>query len=197
MNLALFDFDGTITNTDTFSKFIYETAPKTRLSIGKLILAPIVVGYKLGIVPARLTRTVVARIAFFRRCEQQVLSEGKLFAQKYIPTVLRKEAMQQLAWHKQRGDLVVVVSASLNAYLSPWCEQHGFQLLCSTLESHKGLLTGKYLSGDCSGIEKVNRINSKLNLDEFDTIYAYGDAPEDNEMLEIANVKYYQWNRLA
>ncbi len=197
MNLALFDFDGTITTTDTFSKFIYETSPRVRLKLGMLILAPIVVGYKLGIVPARVTRTVVARIAFFRRCEQKVLADGKFYAQTYIPTVLREKAMKKLAWHKQRGDLVIIVSASINAYLSPWCEHHGLSLICSTLESEKGLLTGKYIHGDCSGKEKVKRVESRLNLDDFDTVYAYGDTAEDNDMLKLADFKYYQWDKIA
>lgn len=38
MNLALFDFDGTITSEDTYTKFIFYSTPKVRMGIGLLLV---------------------------------------------------------------------------------------------------------------------------------------------------------------
>ncbi|UNA35862.1 HAD-IB family phosphatase [Klebsiella variicola subsp. variicola] len=66
--------------------------------------------------------------------------------------------MQRIAWHQARGDTVVVVSASLDVYLRPWCQQHHLELLCSEVEFQNGAATGKYQGGDCSGLAKKARI---------------------------------------
>jgi len=197
MNLALFDFDGTITTDDTFTSFIYRSIPRHRRLIGTLALSPFILGYKTGFIPARIMRIAISWFTFGGRKEETVQAEAFAYCQEHLPKVLRKNAMERLYWHKEQGDKVVVVSASLNAYLEPWCEQHGIELLCSTLEAKKGLLTGKYIAGDCSGSEKARRINNKYTLSEFDTVFAYGDTAEDNEMLDLADIKYYQWERLA
>ncbi|MBM7070767.1 HAD family hydrolase [Shewanella sp. 202IG2-18] len=196
MNLALFDFDGTITTADTFTEFIKQTTPKRRKIIGKLALAPIIVGYKLGLIPAHKARPKVAHFVFKGRNETEVFEEGKRFADHYISTVLRQEAIERIQWHKDNADRIVVVSASINPYLTHWCEQHDLELLCSKLEVKNGILTGNYFGADCSRHEKVNRINALLNVSDFNTIYAYGDTDEDNEMLAIADEKFFQWRKI-
>ena len=40
MNLALFDFDGTITECDTFTPFIKKAIPRSRMIVGRLLLMP-------------------------------------------------------------------------------------------------------------------------------------------------------------
>lgn len=48
MNLALFDFDGTITHNDTFSLFLKFSLNKKTQILGGIRLAPYIAGYKLG-----------------------------------------------------------------------------------------------------------------------------------------------------
>ena len=40
MNLALFDFDGTITDADMYTKFLHYSGTKPRKVVGNLLLAP-------------------------------------------------------------------------------------------------------------------------------------------------------------
>lgn len=40
MDIALFDFDGTITYQDTFTQFIKTAIPKRRQKWGRILLAP-------------------------------------------------------------------------------------------------------------------------------------------------------------
>ena len=48
MNLALFDFDGTITTHEMLPPSVYSAVPPARLRVGRLLLAPWLAGYKLG-----------------------------------------------------------------------------------------------------------------------------------------------------
>ncbi len=196
MNLALFDFDGTITNKDTFTAFLYFAATKQRLFWGKLLLLPQILSYKAGLLSAAKARELVAGFAF-KGCQlSQLHLSGNQFAQNIIPKHLKPKAIERIQWHKDQGDKIVVVSASLNVYMSFWCKTHGLDLICSKFETKNGLITGKYNPNDCSGEEKARRIKSEYDLDKFKTIYAYGDTLEDTEMLNLADVKYYRWKQI-
>lgn len=65
-NLALFDFDHTLTTNDNFTNFIYYGVSSTRLAIGKVVLAPMLIAYKLRILPGTVLRQLIAWIGFYR-----------------------------------------------------------------------------------------------------------------------------------
>ncbi|WP_232313041.1 HAD family hydrolase [Enterovibrio coralii] len=182
-NLALFDFDGTVTNDDCFTAFVlFATSGKRKLA-GFALIWPVVLLYKLGILPASKTRPIVAGAAFWRRKVETVDVQAKQFVDEFLAHVMREEALQRLAWHKENGDDIYVVSASLNPYLAIWCQQNGIELICSELEAVDGRYTGRYVYGDCSKARKVERIKHRVNLSQYVSVYAYGDTDEDLAML--------------
>ena len=122
---------------------------------------------------------------------------GRRYAAEVIPGVIRRRAVDRIEWHQRQGDLVVVVSASLDAYLRPWCEAAGVELICTELEGRGGRLTGRYRHGDCSGAEKLRRILERHEPGRYPLVYAYGDTSEDREMLALAHRKYYRWKEIG
>lgn len=192
MNLALFDFDGTLTTREILPAFVYSAVPPKRLRVGKLLLAPWVAGYKLGWVSGISIREKIARVGFRGMSEVDYLAAGERFAREALPPVLRPEAMARVTWHKARGDTVVVVSGAFDVYLSHWCAAHGLDLVCSKLEVVGGLLTGRYDGAQCVREEKARRVCERYSLDDFETVYAYGDTPEDFALLEIASQRWYR-----
>ena len=193
MNLALFDFDGTLTETDSFTPFLFYATPKKRLAVGRILLAPVVAAYKLGIIPANLMRPMVAYFCF-RGMHRATLDKlGEKYAKKQLPSLLRPKAMAQLRWHQSRGDHVIIVSASLDTYLRPWCKSMKVDLICSTLATRNQTYTGKYQQGDCSHSQKSKRLLSAIKLKDYRDIYAYGDTPEDKALLNLATIPVYQW----
>ena len=196
MNLALFDFDGTITIGDTFTPFLRFSTPPARLVAGAVLLSPVMLGYQLGCVPARTGRPLVARFAFRGRRAAAVRELGSLYAREVLPRVVRPRALERIAWHQRQGDAVVVASASLDVYLSHWCAAAGVDLICTQLEERSGTLTGRYIGGDCCGGEKLRRIRERYDLARYPLIYAYGDTDEDREMLAVAHERHYRWRKI-
>lgn len=186
MNIALFDFDGTVTNQDMYTQFVLFATPKRKLTLGKLILLPTIIKYKLGRLHGRDIRTKMTKFAFKGMSIDDLSQKGEKFANQVIPTYIRTNALKKIKWHQSRGDLVVIVSASLDVYLKPWCDKHQLDLICTEVEVINGVLTGNTIAGDCSSLEKQKRIEQGYNLKDYDTIYAYGDTPEDIEMLALA-----------
>ena len=193
MNLALFDFDGTITNADMYTKFIRFSSIPWRSVIGNIVLMPFFYMYKLGLFPVSKLRIMTSYFAFARRDFETLDSDGANFARDIIPNYLRKNAIDRIHWHKSNGDEVVIVSASLDIYLKHWCMRHGLILICSQLEVVNGIFSGRYISGDCCSITKSKRIKDMFDLEKYERIYAYGDTTEDLDMLELAHEKYMNW----
>lgn len=193
MNLALFDFDGTITHADSFTAFVKSAVPLKRQRWGRLVLAPWIIGYRAGFVSSSAIRQRLVKFGFQGLPQQVIEKRGLVHAKDYLPTVLREEAMERIAWHKAKGDRVIVVSASLEVYLQPWCEAMNIELLAVKLSAEDGVLTGNYVNGDCCGINKAKRVQEHVELKDYETVYAYGDTTEDNELLALAQRKYFRW----
>lgn len=192
MNLALFDFDGTLTHSESFPDFVKATVRPGRLALGKLLLAPLVIGYRLGWVSGVRVRESIVAFGYRGVPEAALREAGLAFATRALPAVLRPEAMARLRWHQAQGDVVVVVSGAFDLYLAPWCASHGVDLMCSTLEARDGLLTGRYRGPQCVGPEKVRRVRAKYRLEDYPVVYAYGDTREDLDLLELAHRRYYR-----
>lgn len=197
MNLALFDFDGTVTVTDTFVRFLRTAVRPSRAIVGGVVLSPIAVGYTCGWVSASRARPLYARLGFQGEQADSVRALGLQYARDVLPGLLQRRALDRIEWHKQQGDVVVIVSASLDVYLKPWCKDRGVDLICTELEERNGVLTGRYVHGDCSGAEKTRRILNQYPADRYSVIYAYGDTSEDREMLGMADKKYYRWEEIS
>jgi HAD superfamily phosphoserine phosphatase-like hydrolase len=177
MDLALFDFDGTITTHGTYPAFVRFAARPGRKVAGGVLLAPLILGYRGGFVTDRTIRAAISRLAFWRDDPDRLREVGERFATDVLPAALRPGALERLAWHKARGDRVVVVSAALDVYLEPWCRAHHVDVICTRLEISDGRCTGRYVRGDCCSAEKARRIRERYALDEFDTVW--GRHPGD------------------
>lgn len=187
MKLVLFDFDGTLTHQDMFTKFILYSATPLRLVLGAIFMSPLYLLYKLGLIPARKLRPFVSYFAFVGRSSANVTAIGKAYASQVIPTCLRSDMLQTLRQHQMEGATIVLVSASLDLYLKPWCQAMGIALICSEMASDGKRYSGYYRAGDCSCEAKAYRVSQQFELSRYSQIYAYGDTKEDLAMLALAD----------
>ena len=196
MDLALVDFDHTVTTCDTYSRFLRRVATPAQLSAAKWTVGPWLLGYRLRLVSAAALRTRVTRLTFAGRDAAEIEAAGECHARDLLPGVLRPAMMERIGWHQARGDTVVIVSGSLDAYLRPWCDAHGLALICNRLEVEDGRLTGRYLAGD-RGAHKAADIRARYDLTQFDRVHAYGDSSEDKPMLALAQERWWRGQRIA
>jgi HAD superfamily hydrolase (TIGR01490 family) len=195
-SLALFDFDHTVTTSDSYSRFLRRVATPQQLARAKWTVGPWLAGYRLGLLSAQAIRARITRIVFAGRRADEMAAHAEAYAQEALPDLLRPEMMQRIAWHQAQGDSVVLVSASLDLYLRPWCEQHGLALICNRLEAHDGRLSGRYADGDC-GQHKARLIRARYDVASYPRVYAYGDSREDRPMLALAHERWYRGRRVT
>lgn len=190
--LALFDFDGTLTTTESFPTFLRLVVPKSRLRWGGLLVLPLVLAYRLRILPGNVVRAAILRIAVRGLDAATIAAEGERHARGVVPATLRPDMLARLRWHRDRGDVVVVVSGAFDICIRAWCEAEGVAVLASALEQRDGRLTGRYDGAQCTGEEKARRIRANFDLSAFACIHAYGDTVEDLPMLALANEAVYR-----
>ncbi|MPZ19642.1 MAG: HAD-IB family hydrolase [Luteitalea sp.] len=196
MDLALFDFDGTITTKGTYPGFVRLAVRPRRKLVGAIMLAPKIVGYQWRLVSERAIRKAMSRVGFWGEDPDRLRRLGERYATEVLPGLIRPVAHERIAWHRARGDRIVIVSASLDVYLGPWCRALGLDVICTQLEARDGRLTGRYLRGDCCGEEKARRIRERYALADYVMVHAYGDTEEDRQMLEIADRRYFRWEEV-
>lgn len=190
--IAFFDFDGTLTTKDSFLEAIKYQKGNFAYTVGFAVLLPVMVLYKLGIVPNWKAKEIVLKYFWGGMRIEDFQTTSENFALSEIPKILRKEAMERLQWHKSKGHRTVVVSASVSAWIKGWTTSENLELICSEMEVVGGKITGKLHGKNCYGLEKAIKIKSKIALEEYSEIYAYGDTKGDREMLALATHPYYR-----
>ncbi|NEQ30843.1 MAG: HAD-IB family hydrolase [Leptolyngbya sp. SIO4C5] len=191
--IAAFDFDGTLTYGDSFFPFLKSAVGPVRFYLGLVILSPLLLGYGLKLLPNWWVKQAVLRYFFSGWSPEQLQQAADKFAAQKLPSLLRSEAMQRLAWHQQQGHRLILVSASLEAYLRPWAKSMAFdQVIGTRLETRSDRLTGRIQGKNCYGPEKVRRLKAAIdNLEDY-VLYAYGDSKGDRELLAIAQSPHYR-----
>jgi phosphatidylglycerophosphatase C len=190
MQLALFDFDGTISTRDTTWDFIFRTCGKRRALSGIIRLVPVSMAYSMKRIQHHDAKQAVIRYYFRDWDKEAFIKAARSYARHVVPSIIRPEALNRIKWHQDQGHTVAVVTGSLDILLSDWCSGLGLDLIATGLDLESaqiGLSTR-----NCFKEEKARRIREKYALESFDCIHAYGDSSGDREMLALADMQYYK-----
>ena len=190
--LALFDFDGTVSFKDSMAGFVRHAVGRRVYYMGMLKISPVLAAYVL-----KLMRNDVAKAKmmthFFGGWEARRFHEAaRRYALDHLDAIVRPEAMERIRWHREQGHTVVIVSASMGCWLQPWCDKEGVALIASKMQIEAGRVTGALDGPNCYGEEKVRRIRAVYDLEDFETVYAYGDTAGDRPMLALADEGFFK-----
>jgi HAD superfamily hydrolase (TIGR01490 family) len=192
MKIAFFDFDGTITEADSTARFIRYLVGDSKFYIGIFLLLPFMFLYILNLISNNSIKQILITYFFKGKNINEFKKHAEYFSLNMLEPLIRKKALKEIEWHKENGHDVVIVSASIDLWLRPWCIKNDIALISSMLEVNDNVITGKTRKKNCYGLEKVIRIKELYNLSEYSYIYSYGNSRGDYEMLRIANESHYK-----
>jgi phosphatidylglycerophosphatase C len=184
--LAVFDFDGTLTRRDTLLPFL--AAVCGRPQVARAMIRHGVLVARAG---AGLGGETAAKQALFGRLLKgravtEVQARLPAFTEPLLARGMRAELLARVAWHRAAGHRLVVVSASPELYVGPIAGRLGFTTVIATrLEvDDEGRLTGRLLGANVKGPEKVRRLQEELGTASVG--WAYGNSRGDRELLALA-----------
>ena len=194
-----FDFDGTLTTRDTLIAFIRYAKGTGAFVLGFLLHAHLLVLMKLGLYPNWKAKQKIFSYFF----KGMSLGGFDALCQRFAANnrqLLRLEGVRTLEQARTEGADIVIVSASIDNWVKPFFtnldgladNQPQITVLGTQIEIADRKLTGRFLTKNCYGPEKVNRI---LDLYPDRCAYhltAYGDSRGDKELLAFADESHYK-----
>lgn len=186
--VAVFDFDGTLIEGDSFMPFLsfacgplaaYATAVE---ALGRYALQ------RLCNKPTESMRTFVKGFLIKRLLAGRPVASLATAIEKVRCWMQPNEAgMRALRDHKARGDMIVIASGSLDLYLPSLLRDVPYDaLLCTDVDVKDGVIVGDMINGNCVRRCKAERLKAWLEKEgPFDDSYGYGNYPHDLPMLDL------------
>jgi len=194
-NLFIYDFDGTLTNIDTFVGIIRYYKGFWGMLKVMLLHSPYIFLMKLKLYSNEKTKEKIFAQIFSGMSIYDFNKICEEYADLYYQKIIRDKAIQHInSTHDTKNDLSIIISASIENWVKPFAKKLNIDTVLATkieVDSN-GNLTGRFSSKNCIGKEKVNRLKLTFNnLKEYNII-AFGDSSGDKELLEFANTAYYK-----
>ena len=178
--IFVFDFDGTITHTDTLLAFIRFACGPVRMCMGFALYAPLLVLMKLKLYPNYKAKQKVFAHFFRGMTLARFDALCTAFAQ-HSENLLQSSNPQDNSQNKSQSN----------------SQNHKPSLPIIVLGTKvevdaAGCLTGRFATPNCYGPEKVRRIEAVWPHREQYDVSAFGDSRGDKEMLAYADQGYFK-----
>ncbi|MGH3321141.1 MAG: HAD-IB family hydrolase [Streptosporangiaceae bacterium] len=184
--MAAFDVDGTLTRRDTLLPFLSYVCGRRALAaclLGRSARLGVSMALDRDRARGRVKESVLRDLLAGRR-DDDVREAGERFAGRLVDGPwLRPDTSERWRWHRELGHEVVIVSASLEAYLIPFAALiGGAEVLATRLSvGDDGRLTGGLEGINCRGPEKLARLCAWSRGDVFAGVPGEGPKEEPEE----------------
>lgn len=210
-SLYVFDFDGTLTTRDTLLEFLRFAHGSVGFWASLAVFLPRLLLMRLHLRDNGLTKQQLFAWHFRGMPTADFDALCRRFADSHRH-LLRKAGMETIVRAKAEGARVLIVSASVDNWVAPFfADTNGkdngqsgqttppsapVEVLGTRLEVCDGRLTGRFLTPNCYGAEKVKRLKAAVPALDTDRsnyhITAFGDSRGDKELLEFADEQHYK-----
>ncbi len=192
-DIAAFDFDGTLTDGGSVFGFLTAVAGHRSVLSASLALSPRLIHAALaGGSAADTTKELLFERVLAGIDAGHLQRVATVFAEEHLAGHLRADVRDRLEWHRGRGDKVVIVSASPEAYVKVIGDRLAADAVIATrLEvGADGRMTGRYQGANCRGQEKLRRLRQWIDDSGAapEKLWAYGNSRGDLRMLEAADL---------
>lgn len=187
MALALFDLDDTLLCGDSSSLWMeyivaQQLAPATMLAEEKAMMTL----YYQGKMDMHQYMAFTLQ-PLVGKSRQWLGQQSQDFIERVLRQRVYPEGVARIEWHRQRGDTLILVSASGEHLVAPMAQMLGMDhCVAILLEEEQGMLTGQTYGTLSFREGKVARINQLFGEqpDLWQGSFAYSDSHNDLPMLQ-------------
>lgn len=189
--LAVFDFDGTLTQRDSFFVFLKKCFSFSKIITAAIFLSPVLLFYKLKLLNNDSAKQKVLRFFLKGADEKTIQEKCNWFSKEIIPQLISIRAKKKLEEYAQQNFEIVILSASPEIYLKQWCKLNTFKCISTKLKTVNGKFTGEYDGKNCRGAEKLIRLQQEIQLKNYGEIHAFGDSEDDKIFMAVAHKQFF------
>ncbi|MCG6537738.1 MAG: haloacid dehalogenase-like hydrolase, partial [Syntrophales bacterium LBB04] len=124
--ITVFDFVGTLTKKDSFKDFLIYTFGIAKFFQGIVKNIFPLTGYACGLITNHHAKERLFQTFFAGWTEEHFQRICITYSLEKIDGILRSEAKDRMEWHKAQAHRLVMDSASLIDWLTPWGMKNGF-----------------------------------------------------------------------
>lgn len=185
--LAVFDFDGTLVECDSFVGFaVFSRGRKAFLcAVAKCFFR--LVGWKLGL----CSNSVVKEKLFAALWGGTDASVFEKAGERYASCLdrhERKDICRRMQAELNAGSRVIIITASVEQWVRPWAESYGIsEVIATRPEISFGKLTGRFDTPNCYGVEKVRRLRQAVGDPGMYETIVFTDSESDAPLCSIAD----------
>lgn len=184
--LAVFDFDGTIFNGDSFISFSIFTLGKVKFYKALFFALPKLLAWKAGII----SNSQAKECLFFHLYSGMQYNYFLQACEKFkdvIDNNLIQTSFYSIQYHIKQNHEICILSASPELWIIPWAKGQKINSVIGTqIEVRDGSLTGHFSSKNCHGTEKVKRLKSAYPCYYDYQIWSYADSKSDKQIMDLA-----------
>lgn len=191
---AIFDLDGTVTRFGTFTPFVVFVA---RRRPGKFIhalpIALCALAYQLRLLSRSRLKEIMLGAVLSARPRAEIEAIAQAFTAWCLQRLVREAAVQRIACHRRRGDLLILATASFDIYAERLGHELGFEHVIATQAHWRAddAISGKIRGVNCRGPEKLKAIERALpDLKARFRVVAYSDHHADLPLLRWADTGF-------
>jgi HAD superfamily hydrolase (TIGR01490 family) len=183
MKTVLFDFDCTLTKRDTLRPIAHHLAKAYCKYWSLLFFYFIMVLKRVNMINDKGMKEFFLRSFLSGKKTEEINKLMREFFDTNWATLFNQKVLKILEDHRDKGDMVFILSANFDFLLEPLIEILGIKtFICTQTEKIDDVFTGRIIGNTYKGNSKVDRLRMIFNDHEIANMIAYGDK-EDRALL--------------
>lgn len=192
--IVIFDLDRTITMSGTFTPFLLSSR-STRIKKAYLLFQLIqqMLAYKLGFKTRQQLKNKMFQLSFNNQTSQPIDHLAQIFTKNVLNTNVRQSAIDVIKKHSDRGDVLILATASVDLYAYPIAKKLGFShTICTQTTVNNGSNGVPVIKGEnCYAEHKlkmlINYLEQHITNSQTMRTTAYSDDLSDLPILSWAH----------
>jgi HAD superfamily hydrolase (TIGR01490 family) len=186
--IVFFDLDRTIISRNSGPVLVWQAYKKEIMSTGNLINAifqSYLYKFKL-----RDTNLIILKMGtWLKGLRHEVIEDlSKEVVDKYLIRFIRPEIIKAMSFHRENNAVLAILSSAISSICFPIGRHLGIEeIICTTMETDDGIMTGDPAGNFCFGDEKRIRLLSFCEKNHYDPAQAwyYSDSVSDIPVFEV------------
>lgn len=198
MKLFAFDFDKTITKSDTIlpiCRFIaehYNSISSFRIIQINFFL------FRLKIISSKKFKEKIVLHLLKGKSRDEIEIIISNFLTKHFDELFNKEITDLISREKNSGNKVIIVTSNIELFVNPVKKLLSADEVFGTkIKINEGIIEAEIEGENCSGIRKAKIVNEYKSKFHFEKVIAYGDSIGDYKMLEVSDESYLSLYRFS